>query len=300
MPRPFDTTQLDDAITFYESCQVAFREVVSRFRVPRTVLKRRLQERGTWRSRSESGKGRTSPNKRDDLDTDSICARYQQGESQNSIAQAWGVTRRVIRRVLESNNVPIRGSVQANQVMMSQRSETENRHNTHAAHEAARGRERSFGEACRMAQGRQRSLAKVSPLEAQVCEWLTRRSVPLVQQQAIGPYNCDIAAGSVAVEVFGGNWHDSGQHRAVFPKRARYILDQGWLLVIVWVIRERPLRPELGEYLASLYEIASSDPSVRGQYRVVWGTGEDATVPGLDLDQLARPPARHGSGRFGT
>lgn len=117
-------------------------------------------------------------------------------------------------------------------------------------------------------------------------------------QKAIGPYNADLAAYPVAVEIFGGNWHARGRHAARFPDRVRYFLDQGWNLVIVWVLDRRrwqsaiPLTPAAADYIASFVQLTRRDPSTRGQYRVIWGDGKEAATDGLDLNELALVPSR--------
>ena len=59
-----------------------------------------------------------------------------------------------------------------------------------------------------------------------------------VPQKAIGPYNVDLAVGSVAVEVLGGEWHGyKPRHR----ERTEQILDAGWSMVFVWDTPTYPL-----------------------------------------------------------
>ena len=70
-----------------------------------------------------------------------------------------------------------------------------------------------------------------------------------------------------------GGWHAYGMPEAD-PDRLRYILDQGWTLVIVWAsAKQQPIGPGACDYIAALAQQASRDPSWSGQYRVIWGDG---------------------------
>src|SRR5690606_37643437 len=109
---------------------------------------------------------------------------------------------------------------------------------------------------------------------------------------AIGPYNCDLAVHPVAVEVFGGGWHWHGAHYARAEERFRYIMNEGWyvLVVVVGFNGRFPLTPAVGDYVASEIERARRDPSLVGQYRVVWGAGEFSTGGRLEDDHFSIEP----------
>ena len=123
---------------------------------------------------------------------------------------------------------------------------------------------------------------------------LIERGLDVIPQKAIGPYNVDLASGTVAVEVFGGGWHGYGRHRRRAPERLRYILDEGWNLMVIWIIARRraPLHAAAADYVASFVELASGDPSIRGQHRVVWGDGQEVASVGFNIDDLSAIPPR--------
>jgi hypothetical protein len=119
-----------------------------------------------------------------------------------------------------------------------------------------------------------------------------------VLQKAVGPYNIDIAAKPIAVEIFGGHWHGSGRHVARAPKRFRYLLDQGWPFVIVWAdARHAPLTPDAAQYIVTFAEFVRSHPTARREYRVIWGTGEEATPVKPQLNKVAHVPSLAGRDR---
>lgn len=224
-----------------------------------------------------------------------VVERYAAGDSIKAMATDLGVTRSYLGKVLDEAGATRRDQAEANRVMMATRTAEENRANAASAHEAVRGRTRSLEELAKAAATRERLQTHVSEHELQLADELRRRGLDVVPQKAVGPYNVDVATGSVAVEVFGGGWHAYGAHRKRTPKRLRYILDQGWNLVIIWASLERwPIGPGACEYVVAFDQLTRSDPSIRGEYRVIWGDGQDATRPGLDVDDLARKPSRSG------
>lgn len=213
---------------------------------------------------------------------------YVGGVSELALARQHGVARTVIRRVItEAGVVPRNGSESQFQRYHGTTAE-DRKAVTAAANAAMRGRTLTWEKRLRDAAGRQRSAAFVSELENVIASELRERGLVVVQQTAIGPYNCDltVATGSVAVEVFGGGWHWSGHHAVRHRQRSRYILDQGWHLLCFIVDRKRPLTAAGYDYLVAFAEFAERNPSARREYRVVGGTGQD--LPGLrpDLNPL--------------
>jgi len=147
-----------------------------------------------------------------------------------------------------------------------------------AAHAAVRGIAKSLDDLCLKAVGRERTQANVSPLDR---AFATMLDTPAIINKAIGPYNIDVAVHPVAVEIYGGGWHAAGRAAARFPKRARYILDCGWHLVIIWVSEKSsyPLTIAASEYVRSLIDFPpapSHGPSVSGDsgYR----SGDDSRL----------------------
>jgi hypothetical protein len=119
---------------------------------------------------------------------------------------------------------------------------------------------------------------------------LQDRGIPTIAQQAIGPYNCDLGAYPVAVEVFGGGWHWYGDHVAIVPKRFRYILDAGWHILAVKIDAAFPLTSVTADYIAAYIQQARSDPSSRREYRVIRGAGETLASGSADDDQISIVP----------
>lgn len=287
---------VENAIEAYvsgENCERA----AARFGTSQTRLAKTLKDRGLWRDREsraaiKSAKLKaTSPN-RLPAPAAAIIARYVSGESEKSIADALGVSRSVIRRRLIEAGVDARDSTAANRLMMATRTPEENRRNVEAAHRVSHSRPRTFAHKCKSALTRQERQTHVSPAELLLREWLQSRGIDSVPQQAIGPYNADLGAAPVAVEIQGGGWHAHGVHAALAPDRTRYILDQGWLLVFVWVDRRKwRLTTDCADYLVALIEEARRDPSLRGEYRVIRGDGQEVARDRDNLDHVTLVPS---------
>ena len=225
-------------------------------------------------------------------DPDDLVARYLAGESEKRLAEAVGVDRNVIRRLLAERNVPRRGLAEANIIIAANKTPEQHLAGAQAAHTARRGQRDSFDTKVLRAKTRQSRRTHIDPQETRVARWMRTRGVDVIQQQAIGPYNCDLGAEPVAVEIFGGNWHAAGRHLARFPERTRYLFDAGWMPVFVWATHPWPIKQALADHLVAIIEEARSDPPAHGEYRVVGGGGQDLTRPGLDLHELARKPPR--------
>ena len=225
--------------------------------------------------------------------TDDWIEDYLAGESIKKLASKLGTNRKTLTRTLRERDIPIRDIATANRLEQAGRTREQRIAYTAAAHVAARGRTHSFDEKVKRAHTREIRQLGTSPAEQLLAIWLDQRSIVTVPQKAIGPYNADLAAGTVAVEIFGGGWHGYGRHRARTAERYRYLLDQGWSVVIVWIDqRSYQLQTLAADYIATFCKLACRDPALAGQYRVIWGDGHEAPSIGSDLDKLAVKPTR--------
>jgi len=215
------------------------------------------------------------------VDADSIASRYSAGESELSLSRSAGVSRAVIRRHLVEKCVPLRNQSESESVKWSRMTEAQRRSQVAPAHIAARGRVVTATEKSRRSSTHERTGSRSSPLEQRFVELLAVSGVAFTQQKSVGPYNLDFAVKElpIAVEIFGGNWHASGRHLASHPERCKYLLDNGWSIIIIWVdSRTDPLTVKAAEYVAAFVEQSRRDPSLVSQYRVILGGGQDAPV----------------------
>jgi len=115
---------------------------------------------------------------------------------------------------------------------------------------------------------------------------LNGAGIDTIINKAIGPYNADIGAGSVAVEIFGGTWHGGGRPAEIFPKRSRYILDAGWHLVIVWITKFFAFTENGANHIISFIEETSRNESAVREYRVIGGDGQLLASQRGDFDDF--------------
>jgi transcriptional regulator with XRE-family HTH domain len=147
---------------------------------------------------------------------------------------------------------------------------------TAAAHATVRGVPKSWDDLCKKATGRAQAQSNLSPLDRALATMLQARQIPCQLGTAIGPYNADLTTGPIAVEIFGGGWHGGGRAAARWPRRIRYLLDQGWHVVVIWVEQRRdPLTIKAADYIVTLVEQARRDPATVCQYRVIRGAGQE-------------------------
>jgi hypothetical protein len=269
---------VDDLVKIYVSGK-SLKQIADLYGVSQKVIRTRLLPTGCIRKRVI-----------DDLPEQAIVTDYIAGKSENNIALDFNVARNVIRRILVKNNIVIRDQTTANRLMMSTRSSDVNAINVTAAHNAVRGRKHTFEHRCKIAKTRESRAVPGSGYEIALGLMLGNEFVP---QKAVAIYNCDFASNTVAVEVHGGNFHSFGRHSERSLKRINHILDSGLNMVIVWIDkRVHPLTVGCADYIKAFSNLACTDPSVRGQYRVIWGDGNDVTAFYPDRNDLTRIPPR--------
>jgi len=214
------------------------------------------------------------------LNIQDISKRYLAGESEQKIAKSLGVSRSVIARRLAEAGIRRRTESEIRKLMWKKiTSSTERKRLMSAAHAAIRDVTQSEEHRCKIAITREQRQIGIERAERILADKLRKYGLTITLQKAIGRYNVDIAIheGSIAVEIFGGHWHGHGRHAARFRKRFDYLLNSGWLPIIIWVTKHFPLELKAIEYLVSLAKRRSSGESFRCQEHVIRGDGYMAT-----------------------
>ena len=229
--------------------------------------------------------------KRIPLDLDDLVRRYRSGTSEKALAEHLQTSRPVIRRRLLEAGISPRNRSAAELMKWSQMSAHKRNAQVAAAHEATRGRPIKLSAKLKGAATRERLCLGTAPMEFKVADALRARGLETVPQQAIGPYNCDLGAFPVAVEIFCGNWHWHGRHMRRSPERIRYILNAGWhLLMIRFAPRER-FTDTAADYVVAYVQESRCNPAAVREYRVIQGAGELLTGGSLDDDEFTIKPA---------
>lgn len=224
------------------------------------------------------------------VDIGLVVSLYKSGVSQNAIAKQLGVSRSVIRNRLCKAGVIIRGPAEANQLMMSKRTPEENARNSRAAHDAVRNKPKTHQQLCNHALGVQNAFTSFkSPYEQDIADELINRGIKFVPQLAVDKYNINFAIGNnIALEVFGGNWHAKGRHRARFAERSKKLFDSGYAIVICWIGFNHRFNPSaIVDYLISLDKVLCSDPSARRKHYVIGGHGKPCSIGKSKLNYIS-------------
>ena len=205
-------------------------------------------------------------------DLDNLLMRYQSGESENQLAKEAGINRQTFRkRILDAGIAP-RTQSEAETTKWQNMTAGQRERQVKAAHKASRGRKVTIAELCLRAKMREGNINyNVAPDEIVFADWLRNIKINTICNFAVGPYNCDLGAGSVIVEIWGGSWHPKPED----TKRTKYILDAGYSILFIDLDRRRfPISRIVTEYVIALLQEASRNPTARCQYWMVRGNGE--------------------------
>jgi len=214
-----------------------------------------------------------------DLDIQDIANRYVSGEPEYKIAEHFKVSRDVITRRLNLAGIRRRTESEARKFMWINISVEEKKRLMSFPHNAIRGISQSFKQRCKVAKTREAKQIGIGRGELMLANRLIQRGLAITLQKAIGIYNIDVAIheGCIAVEIFGGNWHTCHSHARRFRKRCDYILNQGWLPVIIWVTKDFPLEDGAIQYLVTLSKRRSSGKPLRSKEKVIRGDGNNSS-----------------------
>jgi very-short-patch-repair endonuclease len=299
MPAKATEADIENAIRDYIAGERA-KVIARRYHIDDKRLLRILHDRGVIRKRSDpiiaSAIGQKVAAKLHDklgLPDAEIASRYMAGETEHGLAQAFGVNRTTIATCLKAAGVERRTTTEA-YALRSRKVPLQARPPVLKDHPGPYARDlktrinsaREFE--ARAAEGMP---ARSSEAERLLLAELRARGIAVIPQQAVGPYNVDIGAHPVAVEVWGGAWHFSRDH----AERNRYLLDAGWHLLVVYVDkRSSPLTSGAADYVIAFLEEARRNPSIPREYRVIWGSGELFSSGRLDGDNVANiVPRKH-------
>lgn len=233
---------------------------------------------------------RSSPQKLD-LPVEQVCSMYQDGKSENAIANHFGVSRNVIRKRITEAGISPRTQSEAEKLKWAQMGEQARANQVKHAHNAVRGMTKS--ESAKEAMALTRELVKYDHLigigEVEFSDLLNDRGIDHVHQKAIKFYNVDFAIGKVAVEFTA----DCGRYTAFNPKeikRAKHLLECGYHVVAVeFDCIESMIN--CADYIISQIEIANSLDASISEYWVIRCRRKDYAISTNDLGQFTSKPA---------
>lgn len=222
-------------------------------------------------------------------DVDYLVREYLAGKSTNQLSHEVGLTRGSIDMRLRERGIKLRSQSESETLKWSRMTPEQVSRQVAAANAASRGTPKSFAQKCKTAITVE-SNGRMNSDELLLSILLCEREIICTPQKAIGPYNCDLAASPVAVEIFGGHWHWEGKHFARLDQRVRYILNAGWHLLMIPNTFKSPLTPAIANYVATYIQEARRDPTRRREYRMVWCAGQFTSAGYADDDHISIEP----------
>src|SRR5574343_2066919 len=276
MARKIDPSHLDHAVEMMRQGK-RIPEVCRITGISLSVLYRTAAERGISTARVNVGAS---------LDADSILASYRSGVGCVGIARKLGVSATVIARLLRKLGVHIRNRSEQQQARMDNSTPEQIAHLTRNAHAATKLRKKTDDEIRKMAATRFRNgTVKTSALEEAFDEFMRNRGHNGLRQTPVDKYNADFIFENVAVEIFGGCWHWTGDHLARSKDRIKAFLDSGYHLIIV-ACRSGGIRPVCADKVISLLNEFRRNESAIRHYRMISSNGDEVIRGSSEGDNL--------------
>jgi hypothetical protein len=287
MSSAFSGIDLDDLIARYEA-GASPNELGRLFGVSSRTIQRVLRAAGVplrdKRAAGELRRGKPNPRRlRSDIDRDAVTRQYEAGASLTELALAWNCSPRTIAYILKARGVEPRDAHTARRLQISRQKSNEEQPAADATPAVAEQRE----SAAETAPERTPAETPILPIEINLRRMLESRGRAPAARIQEGPYTIDIAIDRVGVELLSGWWHASKRNAG----RTRYLLDRGWHLVFVWVSpRRQPLTEAAVDYILEFADEIERAENPPGQYRLIWGTGEEVSRGSADMDPLPGLP----------
>lgn len=215
---------------------------------------------------------------------DDAIRRYNSGEALEPLAHSLGVSFGRLRLVFQRAGVPLRNRSSALRVRMKKIGPKGRAKLVAAAHRAVKGRKKPIREVAERVKlaaiTREIHCSFIGKHERELALLLVQRGLIPIPQKSVGSYNIDVAIFPVAVEI-----HTATNHPLKMPKfqrRLKYLLDCGWWVIYVRPTKTRPLSEIAADEILAFYQLAQRNPTLRGQYRVIWGSGECSPIEGMN------------------
>lgn len=294
MPRPRPTFDEDDIIRRYRAGESP-RVLAESIGASSAFVQKFLKDSGVRRSVKEA----RNMKRPDPAWLAEGVRLHLDGVPQADIAQRFGISQSTVSQGLISRGHRTdRG--RAERGKWQRMSEAERAAQVAAAHAASTGRILPATELARRAATKEVRQSHATAEERLIAAAISARGPACVLQKAVGPYNLDMAIGTtVAVELFGGGWHAYGRHGARLKQRLMDVADAGFNQLIIWTRSRHPMPGKralvvsaVADDAVAYADQARGNPSLRRQYRVIWGDGEFISAGCVDDNNLTLVPSR--------
>lgn len=207
-------------------------------------------------------------------DLDDLVRRYTAGESAQAIGRSYGVGSVSIAFQLKKLGIPIRGSRDAALWRILHEGPTAYMRGMHAAHRKIDGVAQPRQQLRARALTRERRQTTIRPSEERLAGYLRELGHQPIHQRAVDIYNLDLwlPGPDIAVEVY-----LSGRAQLDLPlnrRRVKELADLGLTIIYVLATRARHIDRRAAHYIVAFAEQTKLDPALRGEYRVIRGTGQ--------------------------
>lgn len=279
MSRKIILADTDNIVKQYRA-GVSTSDLASQSRVSKNVIYRILSDAGITLYCGRPSRNRPT--------IDEMLAIYNTGIGISGVAKKLGAGRMYVIIAFKKAGIETRNPSQQQFARMARSTPEEIAYLTSAAHKACKGRQHTDDEITKRALTRfNHKTCKTSIYENTFADELAKLNIVFTQQAPVSRYNCDFIVNGVAVEIFGGGWHNHGAHLARFEKRTRYLFNAGFHVLIINASKFSPIDTAVTNQAISLINSFSLDKSSARQYRVIWCRRDYVTGGSSNDDHIA-------------
>lgn len=161
---------------------------------------------------------------------------YQRGVASYLIAKKFGVSNSYVRKLLEKNNIKLRGHKVTNKISAAKRTPEENKKLTEAATKSNIGSTQSLKHRSMLAVSRELSPTIDPVYEQPLVDLCKKLGIAITPQKAFNKFNVDLylVKENVVIEIFGGGFHNKKDAVEQFNNKINYLSKQKIPVVIVW------------------------------------------------------------------
>lgn len=227
------------------------------------------------------------PAKIQGINIDDLIQRHLSGESVNKIAQSLGIARITINRWFAQNGFVARNHSESESIKWSLMTPEQRQKQVKAAHNAIIGKAKDNDLLKKTAKTREQTKQYIGKGELELKKAIEKKGISVIAQKAFDRYNIDLAINdSVAVEVF--FCATNPLSRKNDSKKIVELLKKNWLVIYIIFSPTADILMIDFNYIASIVDMLSRDPSIRGKYFVIRANGKLDSPFGYDLNQVSR------------
>lgn len=216
-----------------------------------------------------------APWKQKHFDQELFAKRYLTGEPLYKLCKEIGIDRFTLTNRFKKMGIPLRSRSEISNLVYKNSGESYKQAITLRARTSRRGKKASRKEQFNRAKAIEKlgeKYGNVSEAEKIIVKKLISKGVSAIHQFAVWKYNIDILAGdSLAIEIYGGMWHEVKSHK----NRNLYIMDHGFDRLDIWVDYRRHLFDPVkcADSIISFINFRKQNPLENKFHTAIWGDG---------------------------